>query len=160
MLTFTKHDRLRWDSVLIEEGLHHLAVSAQEETLGRYHLEASIAAQHCIAPNWSETNWSALRELYASLRELAAGGSIRLNLIVVNYYLRGTSLALAELNDLMEEKSFAQNVIAQATLASWLLEQGQKGPAQRHFHLAQRLASGEHERALLQDEAATLSELN
>ena len=55
----------RWDRELKKRGLAHLMRSARGETLSRYHAEAGIAAEHCLAPSYAETNWE---EIVRSLR--------------------------------------------------------------------------------------------
>ncbi len=160
LVVFKQHDRQRWDPVQVEEGLHHLAVSAQEGQLGRYHLEASIAAQHCLSASWRETNWEAMRELYQALSGLLKDVANELNLLIVDSFLKGRHWAIEELRLKMHEPRIAQNSIAHATLAAWLAQEGQRESAQRHFELAQRLAGQGSQRGLLQEEAQLLGGMN
>ena len=160
LVVFQQHNRKNWDAIQIEEGLHHLAVSAQEGELGRYHLEASIAAQHCLAGSWEETNWPAIRELYQELNCLLSDVANELNLVIVDYFLRGPSWAIRELRKKMKDERIAQNSIAHATLADWLIKGGERESAQRHLQIAQRLAGQGPQRCLLQEEALLLGAMN
>ena len=48
-------DRSCWDRQMIDLGLGYLTAAARGEELTSYHLEASIAAQHCMAASFQET---------------------------------------------------------------------------------------------------------
>ena len=39
------------------------AQAAEGEVFSRYHAEAGIAAEHCLAPSFAETNWARVVEL-------------------------------------------------------------------------------------------------
>src|SRR5258708_2241135 len=57
LLLLEEQDRSLWDGELVQRGLDHLTRSARGGTLSRYHAEAGIAAEHCLAPSYAETNW-------------------------------------------------------------------------------------------------------
>lgn len=44
-------DRSRWDRDLMGSGFHFLEKSSMGKEMSKYHLEAGIAALHCVAPN-------------------------------------------------------------------------------------------------------------
>jgi RNA polymerase sigma-70 factor (ECF subfamily) len=50
-------DRSRWDANMIREGLKCLESSVTWEGITTYHIEASIAAHHCISPSMGDTDW-------------------------------------------------------------------------------------------------------
>jgi predicted RNA polymerase sigma factor len=57
LLLLEEQDCSLWDRELIRRGLDHLVRSTRGETVSRYHAEAGIAAEHCLAPSYAETNW-------------------------------------------------------------------------------------------------------
>src|SRR5688500_2036725 len=71
LLLLEEQDRSRWDGELVQRGLLHLTRSARGETLSRYHLEAGVAAEHCLAPSYTETNWGEIVRLYEILERIA-----------------------------------------------------------------------------------------
>src|SRR5262249_3796727 len=64
LLLLEQQDRSLWDRDLIQRGLEHLTRSARGGTPSRYHAEAGIAAEHCLARSFAETNWAQIVGLY------------------------------------------------------------------------------------------------
>ena len=50
-------DRSRWDRDLIAEGVAMLEAVLPRGHVGRFQLQAAIAAVHAEAPTWDETDW-------------------------------------------------------------------------------------------------------
>jgi RNA polymerase sigma-70 factor (ECF subfamily) len=48
-----------------------------------YHIESAIAAAHCLAPSFKETNWEYMRSLYDLLLEAKPSATVQLNRAVV-----------------------------------------------------------------------------
>ena len=67
-----RQDRTRWDRQLIGRGYACLVRASRMETVvaSRYHLEAAIAARHCAARAFAETDWASICSLYDRLIEL------------------------------------------------------------------------------------------
>jgi len=64
-------NRSRWDQLLIDRGLSALAMAESlRRPLGRYTLEASIAACHARARSAEETDWARIVALYDALAAL------------------------------------------------------------------------------------------
>ena len=57
LLLLEEQDRSLWDQNRIQEGFEWLAKGAEGDTFSRYHAEAGIAAEHCLAPSFQETRW-------------------------------------------------------------------------------------------------------
>lgn len=79
LLLLQEQDRSLWDADAIQEGLAWLAKSASGDSFSRYHAEAGIAAEHCLAPSFEETRWDRVVECYALLEEAAPSAIHRLN---------------------------------------------------------------------------------
>src|SRR5688500_13288358 len=63
----------------------------------RYHAEAGIAAEHCLAPSFRQTRWDKVVECYALLEALALSPLHRLNRAVAVAELQGAAAGLAVL---------------------------------------------------------------
>lgn len=55
LLLLEEQDRALWDKHRIQTGLAWLARSAEGDQFSRYHAEAGIAAEHCLAPSLDDT---------------------------------------------------------------------------------------------------------
>ena len=53
ILLLEAQDRSLWDRQLIARGFFHFARCSQSDALGEYHLEAAVAACHCMAPDYA-----------------------------------------------------------------------------------------------------------
>ena len=78
LLLLEEQDRSLWDRELVHRGLVHLMRSARGETPSRYHAEAGIAAEHCLAPSYAETNWDGDRPALRGARAHRAVAAQRL----------------------------------------------------------------------------------
>ncbi|HLK89850.1 MAG TPA: sigma-70 family RNA polymerase sigma factor [Polyangia bacterium] len=97
LLLLEEQDRSRWDGDLIQRGLFHLARSARGETVSRYHAEAGIAAEHCLAPSFAETNWAQIVQLYEVLERVAPSPLNLLNRAIALGQWQGPAAGLAAL---------------------------------------------------------------
>ena len=70
LLLLEEQDRTLWDAQQIQVGLEWLARSAQGDVFSRYHAEAGIAAEHCLAPSFEATRWERVVECYALLERI------------------------------------------------------------------------------------------
>lgn len=76
-------DRNKWDHQLINVGVRYLDQSSNGPELSVYHIESAIAAEHCLAPSFQQTNWMRLLKLYDLLYEVNPGPVVQLNRAVV-----------------------------------------------------------------------------
>jgi RNA polymerase sigma factor (sigma-70 family) len=95
LLLLEEQDRLRWDQETIQIGLSWLARAAEGDVFSRYHAEAGIAAEHCLAPSFSETRWDRIVECYVLLEQLAPSALHTLNRAVAVAEWRGPAYGLA-----------------------------------------------------------------
>ncbi len=79
LLLLEQQDRSLWDQACIKKGMGYLQKSAQGDAISRYHIEASIAAEHCLAPSFKETNWEKIVTSYQLLEHIAPSILHRLN---------------------------------------------------------------------------------
>lgn len=100
LVLLEEQDRSSWDPEDIRNGIAWLARSATGSTFSRYHAEAGVAAEHCLAPSVSETRWDRVVECYELLDALAPSPVHTLNRAVAVAELRGPAVGLAVLDGL------------------------------------------------------------
>ena len=135
LLLLEEQDRTRWDHRQIATGLEWLARSAEGDQFSRFHAEAGIAAEHCLAPSYQDTRWDRIVENYELLESIAPSAIHRLNRAVAVAELEGPRRAL--------------DLLAQQKPPTWL-----EGSFQWSAVLADL-----HNRAGQPDEAATFRKM-
>lgn len=100
LLLLDEQDRSLWDQDRIAVGLRWLAESAQGHAFSRYHAEAGIAAEHCLAATFGETRWERIVECYTLLEEVAPSALHTLNRALALAEWRGPEAGLAVLDGL------------------------------------------------------------
>ncbi len=98
LLLLEEQDRNLWDRGRIQEGLNWLGRSADGDRFSRYHAEAGIAAEHCLAPSFQETRWDKVAECYALLEQFSQSPIHKLNRAVAIAEWKGPDEALAVLD--------------------------------------------------------------
>jgi RNA polymerase sigma-70 factor (ECF subfamily) len=94
LLRLENQDRSKWDQTLIERGLFHLLEAAQGNELSEYHLQAGIAACHCVAADYASTNWTLILQHYDELNRIKPSPIVALNRAVAVAHLHGPQAGL------------------------------------------------------------------
>src|SRR5215510_7435743 len=97
LLLLEEQDRSLWDRYLIQRGLDHLTRSARGKTVSRYHAEAGVAAEHCLAPSYTVTNWEEIVRLYEVLERIAPSPLNVLNRAIALAEWQGPDVGLTAL---------------------------------------------------------------
>ncbi|MFI6044081.1 RNA polymerase sigma factor [Nocardia sp. NPDC051321] len=79
LVPLAEQDRPRWDRDLIAEGVGILERVLPRGHVGRFQLQAAIAAVHAEAPTWASTDWPQIGVLYAMLDRVAPSPFVTLN---------------------------------------------------------------------------------
>ena len=132
LLLLEEQDRSCWDQAEIQTGLAWLAKSAQGDVFSRYHAEAGIAAEHCLAPSFEETRWDRIVECYALLERLAPSALHTLNRAVAVAEWRGPVAGLAIIEELEPPSWLAGSYMWMAVLADLHRRCGNGDLAQRY----------------------------
>lgn len=142
-------DRSLWNQSLIAEGqqLVNRAMSANEPEM--YALQAAISAQHSVAANAIETDWSRIVELYDALLARAASPVVALNRAVAVGMRSGPSVGLELIDQLMENGSLEDYHLAHAARADFCRRLGRLDEARTAYEVALSLARQEPERRFL-----------
>jgi RNA polymerase sigma-70 factor (ECF subfamily) len=150
LLLLEEQDRTLWDRDQIAEGLFWLARSAQGEIFTRYHAEAGIAAEHCLAASFEETRWDKIVECYDLLEAQQSSPIHALNRALALAEFRGPTAGLAVLDALAPPSWLAGSHLWTAALADLHARCGHVEAAGRHRDLAMQLAPTAAVRALLE----------
>ena len=70
LIQLAMQDRSKWDRALIGQGFEFMEKAATGNELSEFHLEAAIAALHCAAATYEETDWAQILECYDTLYRL------------------------------------------------------------------------------------------
>jgi RNA polymerase sigma factor (sigma-70 family) len=132
LLLLEEQDRSCWDRTEMNTGLAWLAKSAQGDVFSRYHAEAGIAAEHCLAPSFEETRWDRIVECYALLEQLAPSALHTLNRAVATAEWRGPAAGLAIVEGLEPPSWLAGSYMWLAVVADLHRRCGHDDLAQRY----------------------------
>jgi len=149
LLLLQEQDRSRWDRELIRHGLSLLERAARGERLSRYHLEAGIAVEHCLAPSFAETRWDEIARLYELLDGVAPSPLNTLNRAIALAQWKGPEAGLALLEALRPPAWLLGYYLWDATLGELYRRRGDRVRAVSHLTRALDAAPTQAEKALL-----------
>jgi RNA polymerase sigma-70 factor, ECF subfamily len=95
-------DRSLWNADEIDAAVGLVHRAARLGGVGRYWLEAAIAAEHCIAPTPEATDWAAIVRLYDQLLDLTKSPVVAMNRAIAVAELQGPEFGRAALQPLRE----------------------------------------------------------
>lgn len=150
LLLLEEQDRSLWDGELVQRGLDHLSRSARGETLSRYHAEAGIAAEHCLAHSYAETNWAEIVRLYEVLERVAPSPLNVLNRAIALAEWKGPDAGLAALEGFEAPSWLLGYYLWDATLGELHRRRGDPQRALVHTKRALAAAPTNPEKELLE----------
>ncbi len=153
IVRLSHQDRSQWDARLIEEGVLALGASSTGEVISPYHLEAGIAACHCLAPDEANTDWARILSLYDQLLHLKPTPIVAMNRCVALARVRGPREALAALECIPNRDSLEARYLYHAIRASFITALGDHLEARAAWQRAADLAPCDVEREFLQSHA-------
>jgi RNA polymerase sigma-70 factor (ECF subfamily) len=157
LLLLEEQDRAKWDRELIQRGVEHLARSAREETPSRYHVEAGIAAEHCLAPSYAETDWEVIVRLYEVLERIAPSPLNLLHRAIALAEWKGADAGLEALEAMEVPGWLLGYYLWDATLGELHRRRGDEERALVHTKRALEGAPTKAERALLERRVKALA---
>jgi predicted RNA polymerase sigma factor len=150
-------DRSQWDQLMIRRGLAALSrasdLAASGLPVGRYFLQASIAAEHARATRASDTDWARIAQLYDVLATAAPGPVVEVNRAVAHGRANGPQAGLDVLatSDL---SALDDSPLVPSVRGDLLERAGSHVEAAAAFAIAATLTRNEGERALLERRSA------
>ena len=150
-----EQDRTRWDRLLVDRGLAALERSrASGRPLGRYALQASVAACHARARTAAATDWAEIAALYDALAGVSPSPVVELNRAMAVSMAYGPAPALEIVDRLREEPVLARYHLLHSARGDLLERLGRADEARAEFARAAELTANERERAVLLRRAA------
>jgi len=136
LLLLEEQDRSLWHGEAISEGVRWMARSAQGDRLSQYHLEAAIAAEHCLAPSFRETKWEKIAPLYERLEALTHSPLHRLSRALAVAEWKGPEHGLSLLSGQEPPTWFRGTYLWWASLSDLHRRAGRQDVAKRYRDLA------------------------
>lgn len=149
LLVLEEQDRSLWDRELIHIGISYLHRAARGDSFTRYHAEAAIAAEHCLAPTYKETRWDEIARLYQMLDGFAPSPIYTLNRAIAIAEWQGPDAGLALLEAINPPTWLLGYYLWDATLGELYRRRGDRERATAHLTRALGAAPTHAERALL-----------
>lgn len=149
ILLLQDQDRSRWNRSMIEWGLYYLDNSAEGNEISDFHLEAGIAACHCLAQSYESTDWTRILSLYDMLVERNPSPIVALNRAVAVSKVRGAQAGLDSVKEIENRKTIDAYYLLHAVHAEFQNELGNFQEAAAHLRKALNLTTIESERAFL-----------
>ncbi len=157
LLLLEEQDRALWNRQRIRVGLEWLTKSAQGDDFSRYHAEAGIAAEHCLAPSFQETRWDRVVECYSLLERIAPSPIHRLNRAVAVAEWQGPPAGLRVLKGFEPPTWLAGSYLWAAVLADLHRRCGNTHAAKRYQDVALKSAPTRAVKELLQRRLRTVN---
>jgi predicted RNA polymerase sigma factor len=136
ILRLKEQDRSCWDKQMIARGMFHLAQSASGLEISEYHLQAGIAACHCAAENFEDTNWPQILTLYDRLVELDDSPVVALNRAVAVANVRGPAAGIAAVKSIRNRRELQSYYLLYAVLGEFEARLGRSQSAASYFRQA------------------------
>lgn len=97
-ISLEDQDRSCWDWAIIRRAMAWMQRSARGATLSRYHIEASIAWEHCRAAKFEHTDWCRIGELYKRMLESKHSVHCQIGLAMAEFFTSGPAASISRLN--------------------------------------------------------------
>ncbi|HEU4713974.1 MAG TPA: RNA polymerase sigma factor [Pyrinomonadaceae bacterium] len=149
LVVLEEQDRNRWNRTQIEEALP-LVDEAMSGTPGPYALEAALAAEHCKATRYADTDWPRIVKLYDLLQQLMPSPIVALNRSVAVGMAEGPQSAIDLIDKLSASGELDSYHLLHAARADMLRRLGSNREAAESYKLALGLVSNDSERRFLE----------
>ena len=156
LVPLAEQDRSRWDRDMIAEGVRLLERVLPRGPVGRFQLQAAIAAVHAEAPSADGTDWAQISALYAMLDEVAPGPAVTLNRAVAVAMDTGPQAGLELLEPLLDLPAMRRHHRTHAVRAHLLELAGDHEGAEAEYRTASRLTTSLPEQRYLNRRLAAL----
>lgn len=143
---------------MISEGVALLESVLPRGHVGRYQLQAAIAAVHAEAASAEATDWRQVALLYAMLAERAPGPAVTLNRAVAVGEAFGPEQGLAVLDPLLSDPTMRRHHRTYAVRAHLLERAGRRDEALEAYATAARMTASIPEQRYLNARIAGLND--
>ena len=154
LVTLAEQDRSRWRREQIAEGVALLEAVLPRGPVGRFQLQAAIAAVHAEAAAYEDTDWEQIRVLYDMLERVAPGPAVTLNRAVAVGMAAGPREGLEIVDDLLADARMERHHRTHAVRAHLLELAGDREGAAASYARAAGLTASLPEQRYLNARAA------
>jgi RNA polymerase sigma-70 factor (ECF subfamily) len=148
IVTLEEQDRARWNRQQIAEALP-LVEEAFRNGPGPFALQAGIAALHCEAIRFEDTDWAQILRLYNELERVEPSPVVSLNRAVAVAMVEGPQAGLAIIDALSDGELHRYHLL-HAARADLLRRMGQFANAAKSYDRALALVTNDSERRYLE----------
>jgi RNA polymerase sigma-70 factor (ECF subfamily) len=149
LVILEEQDRGRWDRAQIAEAMP-LVEEALRGRPGQFALQAAIAALHCQAARFEDTDWPQILNLYDFLERLQPSPIVSLNRAVAVAMVAGPQPALALIDGLAATGDLEDYHLLHAARADLLRRAGSSAEAAKSYMRALALVTNDSERRFLE----------
>jgi RNA polymerase sigma factor (sigma-70 family) len=141
LVPLAEQDRSLWRGDLITEGIELLERTLVRGHVGRFQLQAAIAAVHAEATTYEETDWLQISMLYGMLSRVAPGPAVTLNHAVAVAMAHHPAAGLAMLEPLLDDPAMQRHHRLYAVRGHLLDLNGDAEGARKQYRIAARLTT-------------------
>lgn len=149
LVPLAEQDRSLWRRDLIAEGVDLLELTLPRGHVGRFQLQAAIAAVHAEAATYAETDWLQISVLYDMLSRAAPGPAVTLNHAVAVAMAHAPAAGLAMLEPLLDDPAMKRHHRLYAVRGHLLDLAGDGDGAREQYRIAARLTASRPEQRYL-----------
>jgi RNA polymerase sigma factor (sigma-70 family) len=149
LVPLAEQDRTLWRKDLITEGVGLLERTLPQGHVGRFQLQAAIAAVHAGAATYEETDWLQISVLYDLLGRVAPGPAVTLNHAVAVAMAHDPAAGLAMLEPLLADPAMKRHHRLYAVRGHLLDLAGDGDAAREQYRIAARLTASRPEQRYL-----------
>ncbi|MCI0706868.1 MAG: sigma-70 family RNA polymerase sigma factor [Ignavibacteriae bacterium] len=160
LLLLKMQNRSLWDRRMIVEGITYLDQSADGELITEYHLQAGIAACHCLAPSYEDTDWEKILMLYNMLIQANDSPVVLLNRAIALAKVQGPEAGVKTIEEIRSSKRLDSYYLLYAVLGELYFEMKRYEEAATHFRRALELTSVRSEQDFLSRKLEDVTKFN
>ncbi len=150
LIPLEEQDRAQWQQAQIAEGIAIVQRAFAVGPVGRYTLQAAIAAVHAVAPDFAATNWVEIVGLYDLLLQVTPSSIVDLNRAVAVAMRDGAAAGLALIDAILARGDLTDYHLAHAARADLYRRLGQTAAARTIYQQAIALTEQGPERRFLE----------
>jgi RNA polymerase sigma factor (sigma-70 family) len=157
ILRLKEQERSKWSRSMIERGIVHLGQGAAGNELSEYHIQAGIAACHCLAEEYRSTDWSRILSLYDQWTKMNNSPVIALNRAVAVSKVHGPAAGMEAVEAIRNRKELDSYYLLYAVLGEFEAQLQHLEAAVAHFRKALQLTEVKSERVFLSKKVRALA---
>jgi RNA polymerase sigma factor (sigma-70 family) len=133
LIPLDEQDRALWDGVMIAEGIALVEDALPRGSVGRYQLQAAIAAVHDEASRAADTDWAQILALYGLLERMTDNPMVTLNRAIAAAMVHGPAAGLGMLDALETDRRIAGHYRLSAVRGHLYDMLGEREQARAHY---------------------------